>query len=203
MQAIWALVIGLYISIASLTVGHGTAHLVHRWLLKDGRYDLLSGAPPAVDRSREETKNVSVGNSAVSMGTQSQQVPEALPNLESGSCDESQQGVAHVEAPQTERVSRITQPAEEAAWQLPDRVFLPPPDFGTSTDAAFRDTGSDRNSDGSPSQGGSSFAAQGASRADGESVQVDSEAGQSLGVNNQARGGRKGGLSTAAATEGK
>ena len=189
MQAIWVLVIVLYLSIASLTVGHGTAHLVHRWLLKDGRYALLSGAPPAVDRSREATKNVSVGNSAVSTGALLQQDSAPLPNLESGSRDETQQGVAHLETLQTKQGSRMTQPAEQAAWQLPDRVLLPAPDFGTSTDAAFRDTSSDRNSDGSPSQGGISFAARGASRADGESVPVDSEAGQSQGVVNQTRGG--------------
>ena len=37
MQALWALVIGLQLSLSSLALGHWTALCVHRWLLREGR----------------------------------------------------------------------------------------------------------------------------------------------------------------------
>lgn len=55
MQALWALVLGLQVSLGSLALGHASAHLAHRWLLKEGRCSPLIAAPHAHSSAADGT----------------------------------------------------------------------------------------------------------------------------------------------------
>jgi len=51
-QAVWALVVGLQLSLSSLTLGHWTALCIHRWLLRENRTENTS-SPRRAEPHRE------------------------------------------------------------------------------------------------------------------------------------------------------
>jgi len=55
MQALWALVIGLQLSLSSLALGHRTALCVHRWLLREGRAG--SAKPPGTAERHSQPRD--------------------------------------------------------------------------------------------------------------------------------------------------